>query len=79
MGREEMPIFTRSYDLLVWLLEVTRHFPKANRHDFTKRLLDAAFDLREYLEDANLKRGATCLNRLGEADEALARVRFSLY
>jgi len=78
MGREEMPIFTRSYDLLVWLLEVTRHFPKANRHDFTKRLLDAAFDLRETLEVANLRRGAARLKHLGDADEALARVRLYL-
>jgi len=68
MGREEMPIFTRSYDLLVWLLEVTRHFPKANRHDFTKRLLDAGFDLRERLEEANLARGAQRLNRLNEVN-----------
>jgi len=71
-----MPIFTRSYDLLVWLLEVTRHFPKANRHDFTKRLLDAGFDLRERLEEANLARGAQRLNRLSLANEALAKVRY---
>ena len=77
-AREEMPLFTRSYDLLVWLLEVTRHFPKANRHDFTKRLLDAAFDLRERLEEANLSRGAQRLNRLNHADEALAKVRLYL-
>jgi len=69
-----MPIFTRSYDLLMWLLEVTRHFPKANRHDFTKRLLDAGFDLRERFEEANLACGAQRLNRLNLADESLAKV-----
>jgi hypothetical protein len=50
MIREEMPIFTRSFDLLSWLLPATNHFPKSHRHSFTRRLLDAAFDLREFLE-----------------------------
>ncbi|MEE9351157.1 MAG: hypothetical protein V3U78_02760 [Thiotrichaceae bacterium] len=54
--KQPMPIFTRTYDMLVWVLQVTRHFPKMHRHDFTKRLLDAAFDLRERLEEANLRR-----------------------
>jgi four helix bundle protein len=69
------PIFTRSYDFLLWLMQVTRHFPRMHRHDFTKRLLDAAFDLRERLEEANFRRGAARRERLGLADEALGRVR----
>jgi len=35
---QQMPIFSKTYDLMVWLLEPTRHFPKQNRHDFTKSL-----------------------------------------
>ncbi len=42
---------SRSFDLLAWLLQVTNHFPRAHRHGFTHRLLGAAFDLRERLED----------------------------
>jgi hypothetical protein len=45
-----MPIFTRSYDFLTWLLPITNHFPRAHRHTFTQRLLDAAFELRECLD-----------------------------
>jgi hypothetical protein len=71
----EMPIFTRTYDFLTWLLPATNHFPRAHRHSFTHRLLDAAFDLRERLEEANLRQGAARLDRLTLADEALARVR----
>ena len=71
----EMPNFTRSFDLLSWLLPATKHFPRANRHDFTRRLLDAAFDLREALERANLLRGRERLRQLDAADEALARLR----
>jgi hypothetical protein len=73
-GRE-MPIFARSFDLLKWLLQATNHFPRAHRHDFTHRLLDSAFDLREALEQANLRRGRARVERLAVADEALARVR----
>ena len=72
---QEMPIFTRSYDLLTWLLPATNHFPRAHRHTFTVRLLNAAFDLRERLEEANLRRGQARLERLIQADEALARLR----
>ena len=71
----QMPIFSRTYDLLVWLLKATSHFPKMHRHDFTKRLLDAAFDLRERLEEANLRRAVARRDRLWLADEALAKVR----
>jgi four helix bundle protein len=75
MSRKEMPIFTRTFDFLTWLLPMTNHFPRAHRHTFTRRLLDAAFDLRERLEEANLRRGASRIERLRLADEALARVR----
>ena len=55
MSDQEMPIFTRTYDFLTWLLPATNHFPRAHRHSFTQRLLDAAFDLRERLEEAGVK------------------------
>ena len=75
---QEMPIFTRTFDFLTWLLPATNHFPRAHRHTFTQRLMDAAFDLRERLEEANWRQGAARLEKLGEADEALAKVRLYL-
>src|SRR5262245_62839895 len=78
MSDQEMPIFTRTYDLLTWLVPVTNHFPRAHRHTVTRRLLDAAFDLRERLEEANLRHGTARMERLALADEALARVRLYL-
>ncbi len=66
---------TRTFDFLTWLLPMTNHFPRAHRHTFTRRLLDAAFDLRERLEEANLRRGTERIERLCLADEALAWVR----
>jgi four helix bundle protein len=78
MDRQEMPIFTRTFDLLSWLLPVTNHFPRTQRHSCTKRLLDAAFDLRERLEEANIRRGNARQQRLELADEALAKMRMYL-
>ena len=78
MAHAEMPIFTRTFDFLSWLLPVTNHFPRAHRHTVTQRLLDAAFDLRERLEEANARQRGGRLDRLARADEALARVRLYL-
>jgi len=78
MSHEEMPIFSRSFDLLTWLLPVTNHFPRAHRFSFTRRLLDAAFDFRERIEEANVRQGGTRRERLARADEALARFRVYL-
>ncbi len=78
MAQQEMPIFTRTFDFLTWLLPATNNFPRAQRHSFTQRLLDAAFDLRERLEEANLRRGTARQQKLNEADEALAKVRVYL-
>jgi len=78
MAQQEMVIFTRTFDFLTWLLPVTNNFPKAHRHIFTQRLMDAAFDLRERLEEANSRQGKARLERLFMADEALSRVRVYL-
>ena len=75
MADEEMPIFTRTFDLLTWLLPASNHFPRAHRHTATRRLLDAAFDLREALEMAQNRRGPARRERLEVAEEALARLR----
>jgi hypothetical protein len=73
-----MPIFTRTFDFLTWLLPMTNHFPRAQRQTFTRRLLDAAFDLREHLEAANLAAGKARRALLDQADLDLNRVRTCL-
>lgn len=78
MSQNEMPIFTRTFDFLTWLLPVTNHFPRAHRHTFTQRLLNAAFDLREQLEAANHRMGEERVEMLAAADESLDRVRLYL-
>lgn len=78
MSSPEGPIFTRTFDFLSWLLPITQNFPTSQRHIFTARLLNNAFELREKLEEANLRFGAERQAKLQEADEALAKVRVYL-
>jgi hypothetical protein len=69
MSQSEMVIFTRTFDFLTWLLPATNHFPRAHRHTFTRRLPDAAFDLRERLETANLRSGRARQQRIRTATD----------
>ena len=78
MPDEEMPIFTRTFDFLQWLLPMTNHFPRAHRFSLTQRLLDATFDLSERLQEANYRHSQERLAKLKLADEALDKVRFYL-
>jgi four helix bundle protein len=78
MDTQTMPIFSRTFDLLAWLLPATNHFPRAHRHSLTSRLLHATFDLRERLEEANIHRGSQRLEHLRKADASLATVRMYL-
>ncbi|MBC7233298.1 MAG: diversity-generating retroelement protein Avd [Chloroflexi bacterium] len=75
---QEMPIFTRTFDFITWLLPVTNHFPRSQRFIATKRLLDAALDFQQVIIQANNCRGETRLSRLREADELLDCVRLYL-
>lgn len=78
MAQQEMPIFTRTFDLLAWLLPAVNNFPRAYRHSFTQRMLDAAFDLSEALQEANLRYGQARSERLIRADESLDKLRHYL-
>ncbi len=72
------PIFSRTFDFLTWLLPATNHFPRAHRHSFTQRLLDAAFAFYEHIEAANHRRGTDRAACLKQADEELDKVRVYL-
>jgi four helix bundle protein len=74
----EMPIFTRTFDFLSWLMPTTNNFPRTQRFTVTARLLDAALDLRERLDEANHRAGKERIERLQRADEALDKVRLYL-
>ncbi len=74
----EMVIFTRTYDLLKWLLPKSESFPKLYRSTVTHRLMSAALDFQEALFDAHSSDGKIRLRHLRQADSHLNKARLYL-
>ena len=74
----EMVIFTRTYDLLNWLLPKVEHFPKLYRSTVTQRLLDATLDFQEAILEAQGYEDKIRLRHLRQADVHLSKVRLYL-
>lgn len=70
---KQSPIFTKTYDLLQWLLPHTASWPRHYRFTLTQELSRAALRLQERLLEATLT-GDTA-RRLEQADVELAKVR----
>jgi hypothetical protein len=47
--RKQSPIFTRTSDFLIWLMEHTEKFPKSERFRMGKKLEECAFEFYELL------------------------------
>ncbi len=75
---KESPIFTRTHDLLLWLIPQTLKFPREQRFIMAKRVQDAALDLQELLLEAALSGEKRKRQLLAQADITLARLRFHL-
>ena len=74
----EMIIFTRTYDLLRWLLPKAKDFPKLYRSTVTQRLLSSALDFQEALFDAQSTTEKVRLRHLRLADAELNKLRLYL-
>lgn len=70
---EESPIFTKTYDLLLWLIPTTQKFPKDQRFVLAKRIQDTAFDFQEALVAAGM--GIEKARNLGSADTLLRQLQ----
>lgn len=73
-----MVIFTRTYELLSWLLPRSMKFPASQRFVTTKRLQDAALDFQETIFLANAHAGRQRLAHLLDADAHLNKLRLYL-
>jgi four helix bundle protein len=78
MPERTMPIFTRTYDLVSWLIPRTMSFPRSQRFVVTKRLQDAILDFQEHIIEANRARGHARMDKLQLADADLDKVRLYL-
>lgn len=72
----ESPIFSKTYDLLRWLVPATVKFPRQHRFVLAEAAQRSAFDLQERLIEAAL--GQQPARALVDADVALAKLRFYL-
>lgn len=75
---EEMIIFTRTYDLITWLIPKTENFPRSQRFIVTQRLQQAVLAFQELLVEANAQRGAMRAEKITTADAELRKVRLYL-
>jgi hypothetical protein len=74
---KESPVFTRTHDLLLWLMRVTRKFPREYRFSMASRLEELGFTLQHALVAAAIDRRRET-EHLIEADIALTNLRKSL-
>ena len=75
---ESMIIFSRTFDLLDWLLPKAERFPRIYHTTVTQRLMDAALDLQESLFEAQCCRGPKRVEALRKGDAALTKLRLYL-
>jgi hypothetical protein len=72
---DESPIFTRTHDLLLWLLPQATKFPRAHRFGLGERVTRLALDFQESITAAGLRRGPERSGILMRADVQLAQLR----
>lgn len=72
----ESPIFTRTYDLLRWLIPMTVKFPRQQRFVLAEALQRTALDFQERLIEANMS--VQPFPVLSQADVSLTKLRFYL-
>jgi len=74
---QESPLFSKTFDLLEWLLPMTLKFPQSQRFVLAKRTQDAAFNFYEAIIAAGVIAGVTPRKRqhLEQADIELQRLR----
>jgi four helix bundle protein len=76
LSERQSPIFTKTYDFILWLLNHTEQFPKSERFRMAKRLEDSAFAFYEKLVEAT--RSSRTRAILLDADLELDKLRLCL-
>ncbi len=74
----ESPIYSKTYDLLVWLLPAATRFPRAHRFGLGENVTHKALSLQETLIAAGMHRDTSRLGLLKKADVELAQLRQTL-
>ena len=72
----DSPIFLKSHNFVVWILERSERFRKTQRFTMGLRIQNCALDFRECLIDA--VKGKNSLNHLYKADVHLEKLRHNI-
>lgn len=75
---QESPIFTKTYDLLLWLMQATTKFPREQRFVLAQAVQQSALGFQEHLIEAGVGQGRARSRALVEADVELTKLRFYL-
>lgn len=74
----ESPIFSKMYDLLLWLVPQTTKFPRQHRFGIAEHILKLALGFQDRLLAASLAQAHDKLSELRQADIQLAQLRLNL-
>ncbi len=75
---DDMVIFSRTFDMLDWLLPKGESFPRTYRNTVTQRMMDSALDFHEELNAARNQGGSTRQRHLRSASAHLDSLRLYL-
>ena len=75
---QESPIFSKTYDLLLWLMPATTKFPREQRFVMAKNVQETALRFQEALIEAGVGHGRSRNRALVQADVELTKLRFYL-
>jgi len=75
MKQENTPLFVKTHDFILWLMQRTQRFPKHWRHSYTHKLEALAFEFQEAILMANQARSEKRLEWLRIADGKLVCLR----
>lgn len=72
---KESPLFSRTHDLVLWLIPQTQKFPRAHRFGLGERVQNAALDFQELIIAAGKTKGADQRAHLARSDIRLAQLK----
>ena len=75
---QESPLYTRTYDLLLWLIPQVQKFPRAHRFGLAERIQRLVLDFQDSLVAAGKSQGNDRKIMLEKADLQLAQLRIWL-
>ncbi|HNT24732.1 MAG TPA: diversity-generating retroelement protein Avd [Anaerolineales bacterium] len=72
---QESPLYTKTYDLLLWLIPQVQKFPRAHRFGLAERIQRLAMEFQDALVLAGKSKGSERRQALGRADVQLEQLR----